>query len=347
MLDLSERNIRVAISPTCNFRCIYCDGHHSRRPKKPGAMEDFRRKPIDEGVINANAFIKIINSLCKAGFGGMTLTGGEPFLNPKWDFIIEEACKAGISRVGVTTNGMLLKKYLDKKKKLPEGMTLLTISLDTVDPERFRKISRNGDFQTVMDGLKAAKKFKPELVIRANKVMMQSDLDSLGRYIEFCEESRFIDEINLLNLIMKNPDDREFFETEFVSAQEISGRLSQLYGYDFQMDSKYEFRSQLKSNLRIIIKDTDKTMRNELCSNCPIYCQEGFFTVRVATDGTITTCPDYHAQLPSIDALREIERGTLDMRVQEIVKTLATTIKKNTLKSFFLRYGVHVKNTDY
>src|SRR4030042_5596889 len=113
MFCLDKRNIRVAISPFCNLDCVYCDGSKARRPNRPGAMEDFRREPLDQGVINTPTFVKIIEALHQAEFSGMALTGGEPFLNPEWNVIVNECQKMGMSRIGVTTNGMLLGAYLE------------------------------------------------------------------------------------------------------------------------------------------------------------------------------------------------------------------------------------------
>lgn len=340
---LDKRNIRVAISPFCNLDCIYCDGQKGRKPDKPGAMEDFRRKALDQGVISTDTFIKIIEVLHSAGFDGMTLTGGEPLLNSEWDTIVNKAREMGMSRIGITTNGMLLNSYLQKNKHLPRGLTLLTVSLDTVDSVRFKAITRRGKLEEVMKGLSEAKKDNPELKIRANRVLLRSDMESLLDDIKFYEKSGVIDEINLLNLILKRPESKKFFEEEFISAQEVMAFLSTHVGYNFSMDSKYEFEAELPSGLRIILKDTNLTLRTSQCDECPIYCQEGFYTVRVATDGTITTCPDYNAKLPFIDGPLELKRGQLTDKVKEVVQTFTRVKQKNTLDEFFRKKNIELK----
>jgi MoaA/NifB/PqqE/SkfB family radical SAM enzyme len=62
MFSLDKRNIRVAISPFCNLNCAYCDGPKGRKKGKPGAMEDFRKKPLKYGIIKIDEFLKIIKS---------------------------------------------------------------------------------------------------------------------------------------------------------------------------------------------------------------------------------------------------------------------------------------------
>ncbi|MBU4209279.1 MAG: radical SAM protein, partial [Proteobacteria bacterium] len=300
-------------------------------------------KPLKQGAISTDMFIKIIEALHLARFDGMTLTGGEPLLNPEWDLIVNKAKEIGMSRIGVTTNGTLLNTYLQKKGHLPKGLTLLTISLDTFDADRLKAITRRGKFEEVMKGLSEAKKDNPKLKIRANKVLLRSDMESLLDYIEFCEKSGVIDEINLLNLILKDQQSKRFFEEEFISASEVLDFFSKHTKYKFSIDNKYEFNTKLSSDLRIILKDTNLTLRNNQCINCPIYCQEGFYTVRVATDGNITACPDHKAELSSIDGVAELKRGTLFNKVNQLVKTFETAEPKETLDDFFVKNNIKLR----
>jgi len=346
MFSLKKRNIRVAISPFCNLNCIYCDGQKSRKPGKSGAMEDFRRKPLSQGIISTGIFIEIIKALHLSGFNGMTLTGGEPFLNPDWVMIVSESKKIGMSKIGITTNGILLSTYLQKNKHLPEGLTLLTISLDTFDPNRFKAITGSDKLEEVMEGLKAAKKDNPKLTIRANKVLLRSDMKSLLDYIRFCEKTGVVDEINLLNLILKDQQSKKFFEKEFISASEALDFFSKHTEYKFSIDDKYEFNAKLPSGLRIVLKDTNLTLRSNECINCPIYCQEGLYTVRIATDGTITTCPDYRAELSFINGPLELKNRELLKKVSKLVQVFTMVKQKNTLREFFRRNNIKLKKNN-
>lgn len=339
MFSLENRNVRVAISPFCSLNCAYCDGPRSRKPDKPGAMEDFRRKPLNRGVIRTDDFLGIIRALHFVGFQGITLTGGEPLLNPDWDRIVTASKAIGMARVAVTTNGLLLEQYL-KERPVPEGLMLLTVSLDTPDRARFAAITGKDALKQMFRGLKAVKAADPNLRTRANKVLLRSDLDSLPNYISFCVESGVVDEINLLNLILKDKADRAFFQREFVSAQQALYVLCRDWDYGFSMDAKYEYKAKLPMGLTITVKDTDLTLRNDKCAVCPIYCQEGFFTVRVATDGTITACPDYRCQLPFIDGEKELKNGNLDEKLGILMHDLRTARLDHTLGRFLGRHGI-------
>jgi len=340
VFSLSKRNIRVAISSACNLSCIYCDYADGAKMNTPGSMEDFRSKPLKEGVIDTDTYIEIIRALCLTGFKGMTLTGGEPLLNSQWDHIVSEARKDGMERVGLTTNGMLLDSYIEKEGKLPDGLALLTLSLDTIDPKRFKDVTRKGNLEQVIRGVRRARESNPDLLIRANKVVLRSDMNSLVDYIRFCDESEVINEVNFLNLILKLPENKGFFQREFISAQEIMNFLLEKTNGTFFKDSKHEFILELPSGLKIILKDTNLTMRARQCDDCSIYCQEGFFTVRVATDGTIMLCPDYSAELPFIDGQLALQEGTLIDEVREMVKIFEEVQLSHTLVHFFQKKNI-------
>lgn len=117
----------------CNLDCVYCEGNKGYRKDKMGAMEDFRRTPLSQGNITYEELMSLLKVFKKVGFTGVTLTGGEPLLNKNWDKIIENAHKIGFERNEITTNGILLGKYFNEKGKMPEGLSLVKVSFDTID----------------------------------------------------------------------------------------------------------------------------------------------------------------------------------------------------------------------
>lgn len=347
VFQLDKRKIRVAIFPSCNLNCFYCDSSAGRKKGKPGAMEDFRSKSLDHGVISANNYIKIIDALHLAGFKGMTITGGEPLLNEKWDIIIKKSKEIGMSQICLTSNGTLFESYISKKNNFPEELTLLVISLDTFDPKEFKTITSKGIMKQIITGLKMVRASNPKLKIRANKVVIRSQLKSLLNYIKLCEDIGAIDEINFLNLILKEPKDeksKKFFIKEFVFPEEIINLLSKKGGFKFYMDSKYEYRSRTQKGLKVIIKDTNLTLRNSQCAKCPIYCQEGYYTIRVATDGAVRTCIDYKNELPFTDGISELKKGLLVKKFKDLVNKFKTVKFEKTLKKFFKKYNIRIQS---
>lgn len=315
---LDNVNLRIAISSQCNLNCLYCEGSRGFRNGKPGAMEDFRKKPLKDGCIDEETLIKIIKLFHKAGFIGVTLTGGEPMLNPNWDKLVEKIAEIGMSRVEMTTNGTLLSKYFKKNKKLPKGLTLIKISLDTIDPHRFKKITNNGDINKVIEGIK---NISPHTKIRTNKVLLKSDMDSLLEYFDFCKNIG-IYEVLLLDLIIHNnrhsTEEKKMFEKEYVSYNDVVKFFKKNIGINIDRVHKYGHATSLPNGLNIIIKDSQLAIRNDQCLKCPIYCQEGIYTVRIGTDGNITICPDYMGELISIDGPLELKNGTLFKKIKDL-----------------------------
>lgn len=347
-LQLELRKTRISISSACNLYCNYCDGSKGRQPDKPGAMEDFRSKPLEQGVVDTETYIQIIQSLYDVGFRGITLTGGEPFLNKDWGEIARKAKEIGMEQICITTNGTLLRHYLERNRRLPDELTLLTVSFDTFDSEEFARITgvAHTRLYQITEGIRMVREKNPRLTIRANTVVTRSRLEALPAFIIGCEE--LFDEVNLLNLILKEPENegsKDFFKREFVYPQEIIELLSQ-EGYEFIMGEKYEPTARTPNGLKIIVKDTDQTLRNSLCDSCPIYCQEGFYTMRIGTDGSVRPCIDFKNELPYIDGLEELRRGTLTDTLRDFMRvTLESAQLQNTLDGFLRRYNIQLKGS--
>jgi|YNPMSStandDraft_1061717.scaffolds.fasta_scaffold11803_3 molybdenum cofactor biosynthesis enzyme MoaA len=339
---LKRANLRIALSPFCNLNCLYCDGPKSRMANKPGAMEDFRRKPLEAGNISTEILIQIIEVLHKAGFEGVSFTGGEPLLNKDWDTIVTETAQIGMSRVEITTNGMLLDTYLQQKGRMPEGLTLLKVSLDTYDSHRFENLTGGGKLEKIIGGITTLKGIQPELRVRANKVLLRSDLSSLIDYLDFCAQNR-IDEVMLLDLVLNNPNDpneRIFFQREFVPVEETMSILSNQFSINSFDHNRYGYEVRLPSGIRVLLKDSNLTLRAEKCFGCPIYCQEGIYTIRVATDGTITTCPDRTGKLSFIDGVEALKNGTLLDEINQLATLFITASQMETLEFFLKKYGI-------
>lgn len=337
---LENINLRVAISSKCNLSCIYCEGAAGYKPDKPGAMEDFRKKPKKYGNIDTKTLLDIIKLFRSEGFIGLTLTGGEPLLNKDWDRIVKGVSDIGMSRVEMTTNGIFLENYLQKKGKLPQGLTLVKISLDTIDPVRFKEITGGGDFNKVIG---VVKKISPYVKTRANKVLLRSDLYNLADYFDFCHKIGF-QEISLLDMTIytnrSDSQEKDFFEKEYVSFPEVRKYLFEKLCVNFDDNHKYGHAFILPNGLKIIMKDSHLAVRNDNCLSCPIYCQEGIYTVRIGTDGNITMCPDYRAELSSIDGPAELKKGTLSEKIKEMVSVFDSAKEIKPFKEYLRRHDL-------
>ena len=134
----------------CNFRCPYCmpreTFHESYRFLKSNERLDFAE------------LLRLARVFVRAGVKKLRITGGEPLLRPNLsDLIGDLTSLPGIEDIALTTNGMLLAKYATELKAA--GLTRITVSLDTLDPEVFAKMSGGfGGVAEVLDGIEHARR---------------------------------------------------------------------------------------------------------------------------------------------------------------------------------------------
>lgn len=336
-----QRNIRVAISSNCNMKCIYCEGNTGYNKKgRVAAMEDIRRTPLSAGNITTDELLEILKVFHKVGFNGITLTGGEPMLNKEWDKIINESANIGFERREMTTNGVLLGDYYKKNGKLPK-LTLVKVSFDTEDKEEFNLMTGGIYFDRVVESVKIV---SPHIdIIRANKVVLRKHLKDLNRYIEFCRSIGFT-AVNLLELVafpncMWNEENKKFFKEQFVPYDEMIEELRKVENIESKR-YKYGHISIAEDGFQIIATDSKFTIRDEQCKNCPIDCQQGKFTVRIATDGNITMCPDYRAELISFNGLEALKNNTLESRLEKMLYTLKNVQEIDKFDEFRKKYDL-------
>jgi cyclic pyranopterin phosphate synthase len=143
--DRFGRNIhylRISLTDHCNLRCLYCMPEDQTFRPNADLMQD------DE-VIN---LLKLFTSL---GFDKIRLTGGEPTVRAHIvDLVREMAAVPGVNSLSMTTNGVLLEKLALPLKEA--GLQRVNISLDTLDPQRFKSLTRWGKFEDVWAGIEAA-----------------------------------------------------------------------------------------------------------------------------------------------------------------------------------------------
>lgn len=134
--------LRVSVTDKCNLRCIYC------------MPEEGVRLKSHSDILRIEELARIIDVASQLGITHVRLTGGEPLVRQG---IVTLVCVLseipGISDISITTNGLLLPGLARPLREA--GLDRVNVSLDTLRPERFRKITRRGDLKSVLAGLKA------------------------------------------------------------------------------------------------------------------------------------------------------------------------------------------------
>ena len=146
MLDSFGRNItymRVSVTDLCNLRCRYC------------MPEDGVCKRTHAEMLTEDEIITAMKAAASLGITKLRITGGEPLVKKNIASICRRAAQIpGIREICVTTNGTLLPELAKPLREA--GVSRVNISLDTLDAEKFRYITRRGELSQAVDGIHAA-----------------------------------------------------------------------------------------------------------------------------------------------------------------------------------------------
>ncbi len=135
--------LRLSVTDLCNLRCVYC--------MPAGGVEKRRH----EDVLTVEELEEIAQSAGRCGIRKIRLTGGEPLVRRGIvDICARTAAAPGVEEVCMTTNGLLLPKMAAELRRA--GLRRVNISLDTLSPERYRELTRVGNIEDAVAGLRAA-----------------------------------------------------------------------------------------------------------------------------------------------------------------------------------------------
>jgi len=135
--------LRISITDRCNLRCAYC---------LPASGTQWLPR---EDLLSTDEIVRVVEAAANLGVSKIRLTGGEPLVRPDaLEIVGRIAAIPGIHDLSLTTNGILLEKIA--KPLAAAGLKRVNISLDTLDADRFRRVTRFGDFSRAWNGILAA-----------------------------------------------------------------------------------------------------------------------------------------------------------------------------------------------
>jgi len=165
--------LRVSVTDRCDFRCVYCMSENmSFLPKAD--------------ILSLEELDRLCSAFVARGVRKLRLTGGEPLVRRGIMTLFQSLSRhldsGALDELTLTTNGSQLPKYAAELAR--HGVRRINVSLDTLDPGRFRAITRWGDLDQVLAGIKAAK--AAGLAIKINAVALKAvNEDEFGRLIEW------------------------------------------------------------------------------------------------------------------------------------------------------------------
>ncbi|MBE7213452.1 MAG: GTP 3',8-cyclase MoaA [Gluconacetobacter diazotrophicus] len=170
--------LRVSVTDRCDMRCVYCMAEHMTFLPRPEVLT------LEEIERLCAAFIRL-------GTRRIRLTGGEPLVRRDIDILVralgarleQPPGTPGLDELTLTTNGSRLAEYAPRLREA--GVRRVNVSLDTLDPARFRSITRIGQLERTLSGIEAA--LAAGLQVRVNTVAMRdTNEDELDSLVEWC-----------------------------------------------------------------------------------------------------------------------------------------------------------------
>jgi GTP 3',8-cyclase len=259
--------LRVSVTDRCDFRCVYC------------MSEDMAFLPKRD-LLSLEELDRLCSAFVVRGVRKLRLTGGEPLVRRGIMTLVESLSrhlKSGLlDELTITTNGSQLAKYAAELKG--HGVERINVSLDTLDPDKFRAITRWGDLAKVIEGIDAAQ--AAGLQVKINAVALKGvNEDELPRLVEWAH-GRGMD----LTLIEVMPlgdvgDDRL---TQYLPLSMARARLAERFTMD-EIDHKTGGPARY-----VRVKETGgrlgfiTPMTHNFCESCN--------RVRVTCTGTLFMC---------------------------------------------------------
>lgn len=184
-------------------------------------MPDGKRLQAAEYELSATDMIRAVQLMIEtAGIEKLRITGGEPLLSPKFDELLPAVMALPLDDVSVTTNGQLIPRKA--KLIIDAGLKRINISLDTLNPDAFRRIARSGDLATVLAGIDQLR--SAGIKVKVNMVPMRHvNDDQILPMLAYCLERdielRFIELMNMGHLRANSTYDNQFYGMDEILAQ--------------------------------------------------------------------------------------------------------------------------------
>lgn len=285
--------LRISLTDKCNLRCVYC------------MPEDITFRPRAE-LLQDDEILRLVRLFTEVGFHKFRLTGGEPTVRANCVEIVEAIAQTpGVETVVMTTNGLLLDKMA--QPLAAAGLQRVNISIDTLNPEKFKKLTRWGDVGDVWRGIHAAE--AAGLGVKLNSVVVrgyndeQDVIDMARLTLENAWQVRFIE-------MMPFGDVADFQQAGIVSEQELRERIAAALGplsvvNGGQLDgeaSLYQLPHAL-GTLGFI-----SSVTQPFCASCT--------RARLTADGRLRLCLLREREVNLLDPLRQ---GATDTEMLDII----------------------------
>ena len=255
--------LRISLTDRCNLRCFYC---------MPEEGIELIEKP---NIMSLEEIIALAGKFRDLGVDTIRLTGGEPLVRKNFGYLVEELAKLGVT-LKITTNGILLDKYLDLFKKI--GLRKINLSLDTLDKAKSIFITKRDYFERILRNLEMA--LAMDMEVKLNIVLIKGVNDN--------EINDFIELTKHKNLTIKFIEFMPFKGNKWdwskgVGKLEILDLISRRFGNIEELKNPpHSTSSNFKVNGHVGSFAIVSTITNPFCDDCN--------RIRVTADGKMMNC---------------------------------------------------------
>lgn len=296
--------LRLSVTDRCDFRCVYC------------MAEEMTFLPRHQ-VLNLEELAQVATAFRDLGVKKIRITGGEPLIRRNILSLFQTLGKLGLEDLSLTTNGSRLQ---DLAQPLADvGVHRVNISLDSLKPERFRRLTRTGHLPTVLKGIQAAKDAGFKRIKLNTVILKQHNADEAGDLVRFVLaqglDISFIEEMPL-GVVTSHKRAQEF-----ISSAELRQKLAE----DLQLEpltvssggpSRYWQAKGYPSRIGFISPHSEN-----FCASCN--------RVRVSAEGRLLLCLGNEHSVDLKPVLRAPEGLDSAELEQTIIKAMAIKPEKH------------------
>jgi len=282
-------SVRISVTQRCNLHCFYC---HREGEVFPKGIE-----------MTSQEIQKIVGVAASFGIGKVKLTGGEPLLRIDILEIVHGIKdRHGVEEVSMTTNGILLQQYAGSLKKA--GLSRVNISLDTLNPEKFRKITGSAALGSVVSGIREA--VKADLTpLKVNMVLLKGTNEKdIADMIAFTKENGLILQI----IEYESPLEDYVYDRYHADLSGVERYLEDLAEKVTVRQMHHRRKYLLRNGGEVeIVKPMHNT---EFCQHCN--------RIRVTSDGKLKPCLFRNDNL--VDLLNPIRNGASEETLRRLFR---------------------------
>ena len=283
-------NLRISLTQRCNLNCFYC--HREGQTRETRQVE-----------MTADEIAAIVRLAAKLGIRKVKLTGGEPLLRRDIIDIVGEISRvSGIQEVSMTTNGVLLSSMAEELAEA--GLNRVNISLDTLNPEKYREITGYPFLDRVLDGVRSAvgAGLNP---VKLNMLLLKGvNEDEIWDMVNFSSRMGVI--LQIIELISAPSVENGVFAEYHVDPEPVEERLRQM-AVKVKVRRMHHRRKYFLPNGAEV--EVVRPMHNtEFCAHCT--------RIRLTSDGRLKPCLLRNDNL--VDILTPLRRGADEEQLKQI-----------------------------